>query len=79
MWILYYPHDLQSKHLSDLYILSLYLQTHNPFSVVLITLYGSIHGSIPDFCFAKILVNTTIKDSRVIVLSWCKCDRVVIS
>jgi hypothetical protein len=28
MWILYYLHDLQSKYLSDLYILSLYLFIH---------------------------------------------------
>jgi hypothetical protein len=28
MLILYYPYDLQSKHLSDLYILSLYFFIH---------------------------------------------------
>jgi hypothetical protein len=28
MWILYYLHDPQSKYLSDLYILSLYLFIH---------------------------------------------------
>jgi hypothetical protein len=70
MWIHYYLHDLQSRHISDI---------HNPFSVVLITLYGSIQGSSPEFYFVKIPVNTIIKDSKFIVLSWCECDIVITS
>jgi hypothetical protein len=42
-------------------------------------LHGSIQGSSLDFSFAKISVNTTIKDSKLIALSWCKCDRVITS
>jgi hypothetical protein len=34
-------------------------------------LHGSIQGPNPEFYFAKILVNTTIKDSKLIILSWC--------
>jgi hypothetical protein len=44
-------------------------QTRNPYSIVLIILHGSIQGSSPEFFFAKIPVNTTIKDSKFIVLS----------
>jgi hypothetical protein len=60
-------------------IMFLYSQTNNPFSVVLITLYGSIQGSTPKLYFAKIPVNTTIKDSKLIALSGCKYDRVITS
>jgi hypothetical protein len=36
---------------------------------VLIVLHGSIQGSSPEFYFAKIPINTTIKGSKFIILS----------
>jgi hypothetical protein len=56
---------------------TLFVDIHNPFSIVLITLYGSIQGSNPEFTFVKILVNTTIKESKCIILSWCECNRAI--
>jgi hypothetical protein len=42
-------------------------------------MHDSIRGSNPEFYFAKIPVNTTIKDSKLIVLSWCECDKAITS
>jgi hypothetical protein len=36
-------------------------------------------GSNTEFYFAKILVNIKIKDSELISLSWCECDRAITS
>jgi hypothetical protein len=52
--------------------------THNSCSNVLIILHGSIRG-FTQFYFAKISGNTTIKDSKLIVISWCKCDKAITS
>jgi hypothetical protein len=64
MWTLYYTHVLYSKHLSDLYLLSLYflIHRHNPFSIVLITLHDSIQGSSTEFICQK---SQSIQPSRV--------------
>jgi hypothetical protein len=40
-------------------IVFLHLQIHNPCSIVLIILHGSIQGCNPEFYFTKIPVNTT--------------------
>jgi hypothetical protein len=36
-------------------------------------------GLVLNFIIVKILVNTTIKNSKLIVLSWCKYDREITS